>query len=80
MLKIKDYTTKQNLSLIDITFWNNEKIFETLKYLKSIRNKIIFINDNTVNYYNLITNSRKSNASFVRQIRKLNKEGYFDER
>lgn len=78
MLKIKDYTTKQNLSLIDITFWNNEKIFETLKYLKSIRNKIIFINDNTVNYYNLITNSRKSNTSFVRQIRKLNKEGYFD--
>ena len=80
MLKIKDNTSKQELSYINATFWNNQKIKEILINMKSIRNGIIYINDIVVNEYNKNTNQflLKSNASFVRQVRKLNKENYFD--
>ena len=81
MLKIKDNTNKQELSYINATFWNNQKIKEILINMKSIRNGIIYINDVIVNEYNKITNQTlpKSNASFVKQVRKLNKENYFDD-
>lgn len=80
MLKIKDNTSKQELSYMNATFWNNQKIKEILINMKSIRNGIIYINDVIVDEYNKKTNQffPKSNASFVRQIRKLNKENYFD--
>ena len=80
MLKIKDNTNKQKLSYINATFWNNQKIKEILIDMKLIRNGIIYINDVIVNEYNKITNQTlpKSNASFVKQVRKLNKENYFD--
>ena len=80
MLKIKDNTSKQELSYINATFWNNQKIKEILINMKSIRNGIIYINDVIVDEYNKITNQTlpKSNASFVKQVRKLNKENYFD--
>ena len=80
MLKIKDNTSKQELSYINTTFWNNQKIKEILINMKSIRNGIIYINDVIVNEYNKKTNQfvPKSNASFVKQVRKLNKENYFD--
>ena len=80
MLKIKDNTSKQELSYINATFWNNQKIKEILINMKLIRNGIIYINDVIVNEYNKITNQTlpKSNASFVKQVRKLNKENYFD--
>lgn len=80
MLKIKDNTSKQKLSYMNATFWNNQKIKEILINMKSIRNGIIYINDVIVDEYNKKTNQffPKSNASFVRQIRKLNKENYFD--
>ena len=80
MLKIKDNTSKQKLSYINATFWNNQKIKEILINMKSIRNGIIYINDVIVNEYNKKTNQfiSKSNASFVKQVRKLNKENYFD--
>ncbi len=80
MLKIKDNTSKQELSYMNATFWNNQKIKDILINMKSIRNGIIYINDIVVNEYNKGTNQvlPKSNASFVRQIRKLNKENYFD--
>ena len=80
MLKIKDNTNKQELSYINATFWNNQKIKEILINMKSIRNGIIYINDVIVNEYNKITNQTlpKSNASFVKQVRKLNKENYFN--
>ena len=79
-MKIKDNTSKQELSYINATFWNNQKIKEILINMKSIRNGIIYINDVIVNEYNKITNQTlpKSNASFVKQVRKLNKENYFD--
>ena len=81
MLKIKDNTNKQKLSYINATFWNNQKIKEILNNMKSIRNGIIYVNDVIVNEYNKITNQfiSKSNASFVKQVRKLNKENYFDD-
>lgn len=81
MLKIKDSTSKQNLNYINATFWNNQKIKKILIDMKSIRNGIIYINDITVDEYNKIDKQLlpKSNASFVRQIRKLNKENYFDD-
>lgn len=80
MLKIKDNTSKQELSYINATFWNNQKIKEILINMKSIRNGIIYINDMIVNEYNKNTNQvlPKSNASFIKQVRKLNKENYFD--
>lgn len=80
-MKIKDNTSKQELSYINATFWDNQKIKEILNNMKSIRNGIIYINDVVVNEYNKITNQilGKSNASFVKQIRKLNKENYFDD-
>lgn len=79
MLKIKDNTSKQNLSIMNCQFWNNELIKKVLKEMKSIRNGIIYINDKTVEQYNLyIKGFLKSNASFVRQVRKLNKKHYFD--
>ena len=80
MLKIKDNTNKQKLSYINATFWNNQKIKKILINMKLIRNGIIYINDVIVNEYNKITNQTlpKSNASFVKQVRKLNKENYFD--
>ena len=80
MLKIKDNTNKQKLSYINATFWNNQKIKEILINMQLIRNGIIYINDVIVNEYNKITNQTlpKSNASFVKQVRKLNKENYFD--
>ena len=81
MLKIKDTTIKQKLSYINATFWNNQKIKEILINMKSIRNGIIYINDVVVDEYNKETKQfiPKSNASFVKQVKKLNKENYFDD-
>lgn len=80
MLKIKDNTTKQKLSYQNCSFWNNDLIKKVLIKMKSIREGIIYINDYTVNEYNEQDKSilPKSNASFVRQIRKMNKENLFD--
>lgn len=80
MLKIKDNTSKQDLRIMNCQFWNNELIKNVLKEMKSIRNGIIYINDLTVEQYNLhIKGFPKSNSSFVKQIRKLNKENYFND-
>lgn len=81
MLKIKDNTSTQKLSHINTMLWNNQKIKEILINMKSIRNGIIYINDVVINEYNKNTNQvlPKSNASFIKQVRKLNKEGCFDD-
>lgn len=81
MLKIKDNTSKQNLDSWNVDFWSNKDIKNILIKMKSIRNGTIYINDCVVEEYNKITNQTlpKSNASFVRQVRKLNKENYFDD-
>ena len=46
--------------------------------MKSIRNGTIYINDETVKLYNEKAKGMKSNASFVRYIRQLNKYSYLD--
>lgn len=81
MLKIKDNTSKQKLNYINATFWNNQKIKDILINMKSIRNGIIYINDVVVDEYNKETKQfiSKSNNSFVKQVKKLNKENYFDD-
>lgn len=81
MLKIKDNTTKQKLSVSNCDFWDDFKIYCTLYTLKCVRNGIIFINDVTVDYYNKTKNLMfpKSNASFVKRVRQLNKQSYFDD-
>lgn len=80
MIKIKDNTSRQNLDSWNVDFWSNKDIKNILIKMKSIRNGTIYINDYVVEEYNKITNQTlpKSNASFVRQVRKLNKENYFD--
>lgn len=81
MLKIKDNTSKQNLDSWNVDFWSNKDIKNILIKMKSIGNGTIYINDCVVEEYSKITNQTlpKSNASFVRQVRKLNKENYFDD-
>ena len=81
MLKIKDNTSTQKLSHTNTMLWNNQKIKEILINMKSIRNGIIYINDVVINEYNKNTNQvlPKSNASFIKQVIKLNKCGYFDD-
>lgn len=78
MLKIKDNTTKQKLSIQDCQLWNVNLVKETLVQMKSIRNGTIYINDETVKLYNEKVKGMKSNASFVRYIRQLNKYSYLD--
>lgn len=81
MLKIKDNTTEQKLPVQNCGLWNNGKIKHILWQLNCIRNGVIYINDITVNVYNESENFLypKSNASFVKRIKKLNKENYFDD-
>lgn len=80
MLEIKNNTSKQNLDSWNVDFWSNKDIKNALIKMKSIRNGTIYINDCVVEEYSKITNQTlpKSNANFVRQARKLNKENYFD--
>ena len=78
MLKIKDNTSKQKLSVQDCQLWNIVKVKETLIQMKSVRNGTIYINDETVKLYNEKVKGMKSNASFVRYIKQLNKYSYLD--
>lgn len=78
MLKVKDHTSKQKLSIQDCQLWNPDLVKETLIQMKSIRNGTIYINSVTVELYNKKVKGMKSNASFVRYIRQLNKYSYLD--
>ena len=78
MLKIKDNTSKQKLTIQDCSFWNPSILKGVLLYMKSIRNGVIYINDETVKLYNKEMKSMKSNASFVKYVRRLNKHSYLD--
>lgn len=80
MLKIKDNTSKQDFSLQNTGFWDNDLILSILLEMKSIRNGVIYVNDIIVKEYNKRKGHYylKSNASFVRRVRKMNKENIFD--
>lgn len=75
MLKVVNNTSKQELSYINMTIWDDQIIRKILIDMKSVRGDAIYINDITVNEYNDLTNQvlPKSNASLVNRIRKLNK-------
>ncbi len=81
MLKIKDNTTKQKISGMNIGFWDYTLIRIALNITRSIRNETIYISDDVVNYYNKEKPSviPKSNASFVRKVKELNKQNFFDD-
>ena len=77
-MKIKDKTSKQKLSYQDCNFWENHIIKDLIYWLiVDYSEDEIVINDSVVERYNELANQRKSNASFVRQVKKLNKENYF---
>ena len=78
MLKIKDKTTKKKMPYIDCTFWDDFIIQDIVYWLIIDCSKDeIIITDDVVERYNILANQNKSSASFVRRVRKLNKEGYF---
>lgn len=79
MLKIKDNTSKRNpKGLQDIKFWDNPIIIDLVNMYKYKWSNEIVIIDEIVNNYNRLAKQNKSDMAFVRQVRKLNKEGYFN--
>lgn len=79
MLKIKDLTTKRKFDgRQDINFWDNSVIKELINMYKFKWINQIDIIDEIVNNYNRKTGQHKSDIAFVKQVRKLNKEGYFN--
>ena len=77
MLKVKDYTTKRvPRGLIDINLWKNDIVIDLVNMYK--RSNEIVVIDEMVNNYNRLAKQYKSDATFVKQVKKLNKEGYFD--
>lgn len=85
MLKIKDNTTRNENKYhwCDIDFWDNELVIKVVS--KNIKDNLLIITDDLVEEYNNLKSTiqrtqMKSNSQFVRRVRKLNKEGCFDER
>ena len=79
MLKIKDNTSKRSpKGLQDIKFWDNSIILDLVNMYKFKWSNEIVIIDEIVNNYNRLAKQNKSDMAFVRQVRKLNKEGYFN--
>lgn len=79
MLKIRDNTSKRNPNgLQDIKFWDNPIIIDLVNMYKHKWSNEIVIIDEIVNNYNRLAKQNKSDMAFVRQVKKLNKEGYFN--
>lgn len=79
MLKIKDNTSKRSPErLQDIKFWENKIILDLVNMYKYKWSNELVIIDEIVNNYNRLAKQNKSDIAFVRQVRKLNKEGYFN--
>lgn len=79
MLKIRDLTSKRKFDgRQDINFWDNSIIKELINMYKLKWINEIDIIDEIVNNYNRKTGQCKSDIAFVKQVRKLNKGGYFD--
>lgn len=79
MLKIKDNTSKRKVAgRQDINFWDNQIIKKLVDMYKFKRINELIIIDEIVDNYNRKAKQCKSDMSFVKQVRKLNKEGYFD--
>ena len=80
MLKIKDNTSKRSpKGLQDIKFWENSIILDLVNMYKYKWSNELVIIDEIVNNYNRLAKQNKSDMAFVRQVRKLNKEGYLND-
>lgn len=79
MLKIKNLTSNRKFDgRQDINFWDNEIIRDLINLYKFKWLNQIDIIDELVDNYNRKTKQCKSDMVFVKQVKKLNKEGYFD--
>ena len=79
MLKIKNLTSNRKFDgRQDINFWDNEIIRDLINLYKFKWLDQIDIIDELVDNYNRKTKQCKSDMAFVKQVKKLNKEGYFD--
>ena len=79
MIKIKNLTSNRKFDgRQDINFWDNEIIRDLINLYKFKWLDQIDIIDELVDNYNRKTKQCKSDMAFVKQVKKLNKEGYFD--
>ena len=79
MLKIRNLTSNRKFDgRQDINFWDNETIRDLINLYKFKWLNQIDIIDELVDNYNRKTKQCKSDMAFIKQVKKLNKEGYFD--
>jgi hypothetical protein len=79
MLKIRNLTSNRKFDgRQDINFWDNEIIRDLINLYKFKWLNQIDIIDELVDNYNRKTKQCKSDMAFIKQVKKLNKEGYFD--
>ena len=79
MLKIRNLTSNRKFDgRQDINFWDNETIGDLINLYKFKWLNQIDIIDELVDNYNRKAKQCKSDMAFVKQVKKLNKEGYFD--
>ena len=79
MLKIRNLTSNRKFDgRQDIRFWDNEIIKKLVDMYKLKWINQIDIIDEIVDNYNRKTKQCKSDMAFVKQVKKLNKEGYLE--
>ena len=73
MLKVRDYTSKRTpKGFQDINLWKNDIVIDLVNMYKYKWSNEIVVIDEMVNNYNRLANQYKSDATFVRQVKKLN--------
>jgi hypothetical protein len=79
MFKIIDRTSGRNpKGFLDISLWDDDVIGKLANKYKTKWCKHIVVINAMVDEYNQITKQYKSDFTFVKRVKKLNKEGYFD--
>lgn len=79
MLKIINVTSNRKFEgRQDINFWDNQIIKELVNMYKFKWINQLNVIDEIVDNYNRLAKQNKSDMAFVKQVNKLNKEGYFD--
>lgn len=79
MFKIIDRTSGRNpKGFLDISLWDDDIIGKLANKYKIKWCKYIVVMNAMVDEYNQITKQYKSDFTFVKRVKKLNKEGYFD--
>ena len=79
MLKIINVTSNRKFEgRQDINFWDNQIIKKLVNMYKFKWINQLNVIDEIVDNYNRLAKQNKSDMAFVKQVNKLNKEGYFD--